>query len=92
VAVGHAIVTRYVSEALVTRSVSEEDRDAGRADERWGVYGSSLVDTSGYHWLVNAARYQYCAVAVGHPMVTRYVSEDLVTRSVSEVDRDAGRG
>jgi hypothetical protein len=25
-------------------------------------------------------------------MVTRYVSEDLVTRSVSEVDRDAGRG
>jgi hypothetical protein len=53
------------------------------ADERWGVYGSSLVDTSGY---------QYCAVAVGHAMVTRYVSEDLVTRSVSEEDRDAGRG
>ena len=52
------MVTRYVSEDLVTRSVSEEDRDAGRADERWGVYGSSLVDTSGYHWLVNAARYR----------------------------------
>jgi hypothetical protein len=56
--VSEAIVTRYVSEDLVTRSVSEVDRDAGRADERWGVYCSSLVDTSGYHWLVNAARYR----------------------------------
>ena len=48
-----------------------------------GMDCSSLVDTAGY---------QYCEVAVGHAMVTRYVSEDLVTRSVSEVDRDAGRG
>ena len=46
------MVTRTVREALVTRSVSEEDPlIAGRADERWGVYGSSLVDTSGYHFL-----------------------------------------
>ena len=53
------------------------------ANGRWGVYGSSLVDTSGY---------QYCDVAVGQVMVTRYVSEASVTRSVSTEEREAGRG
>ncbi len=46
-----------------------------------GMDCSSLVGTAGY---------QYCEVAVA--MVTRYVSEASVTRSVSEEDRDVGRG
>ena len=38
---------------MVTRSVSEEVRIVGRPDERLAVYGSSLVDTSGYHYVAN---------------------------------------
>ena len=48
-----------------------------------GMDCSSLVGTAGY---------QYCEVAVGHVVVTRYVSEASVTRSVSEEDRDVRRG
>jgi hypothetical protein len=43
------MVTRTVREDLVTRSVSEgEPGLLAVPDERWGVYRSSLVDTSGY--------------------------------------------
>jgi len=56
--VGHETVTRYVSRAMVTRTVREDlvtrsvsEGEPGLLavpDERWGVYRSSLVDTSGY--------------------------------------------
>ena len=50
VAVGHAMVTRYVSEeAAERRSITYG---------RWSVYCSSLVYTSGYQWVVNAARFR----------------------------------
>jgi hypothetical protein len=40
-AVGHAMVTRYVSEEAAERRPVSYGRSS--------VYGSSLVDTSGYH-------------------------------------------
>ena len=83
------MVTRTVREASVTRSVSEEvPLIAGRTDERWGVYCSSLVDTSGYHFLLPAASSEIGNAERQQVMATRTVREALVTRSVSEEDPD----
>ena len=63
-----------------------------RPDERLGVYGSSLVDTSGYHFVANGhfkTNGKPKCKRGADAMVTRTVREAMVTRSVSEEGPDS---